>query len=138
MLDDEIEIDEVTEAGEADDPFAGLKTEERERASGMRSGFANAVAACGLSTEETMAYLGQGRSTIEKKRSGKLPMTAADGRAFSALWHRIRTGRVQDLPTGAFGMAVTMLMLSGRHVPQQTKRGRPRYVPTDAPPTDPS
>lgn len=135
MFDDEIEIDEVTEA---DDTFVGLKTEERERASGMRSGFANAVAACGLSTGETMAYLGQSRSTIEKKRAGVLPMTATDGKALSSLWFRIRTGRVQDLPTGAFGMAVTMLMLSGKHVPQQTKRGRPRCVPTDAPAAEPS
>ncbi|GGE00292.1 hypothetical protein GCM10011390_18900 [Aureimonas endophytica] len=133
---DENEIDEVTEA--TDDPFAGLEAEERERASRMRSGFANAVSACGLSTEETMSYLGQSRSTVEKKRAGKLPMTAADGKALSGLWHRIRSGKVQDLPPGPFGMAVTMLVLSGRHVPQQTKRGRPRYVPTDATADEPS
>ncbi|WP_156420037.1 hypothetical protein [Aureimonas sp. N4] len=132
----ENEIDEVTEI---EDPLAGLRTEEeRDRARRMRPGFANALAACGLSTEEAMSFLGQSRSAIEKKRAGVLAMTPDDAKALSALWHRIRTGRVADLPPGPFGMAVTMLVLSGKHVPKRVPRGRQRYVPTDAPAAEPS
>ncbi|WP_152048502.1 hypothetical protein [Aureimonas psammosilenae] len=135
-MDDEIEVDEVTEL---EDPLAGLRTDEqRDRARRMRPGFSHAIAACGLSTEEAMAYLGQSRSAIEKKRAGVLAMTPDDAKALSALWHRIRTGRVEGLDPGPFGMAVTMLVLSGKHIPKRVPRGRPRYVPLEAPADAPS
>lgn len=107
-----------------DDDFDRVETEEQKPTRRLRPGFAHALAACGLSTEEAMSYLDLSRSAVEKKSAGSRSMSAEDGRRLSALWHRIRTGDAAGLPDGPFGMAVTMLVLSGKHVPQQVKLGR--------------
>ncbi len=89
---------------------------------GARTKFAHAIAACGLTHAEAAEYLGQAVSTIEKKSVGARSMTAADGAALSALWHKIRQGHLRGLPRNSIAMAAALEILRGAKAVQPKTR----------------
>lgn len=117
-----------------EDDFDRLETEEQPAptmSKRRQSGFAYCLDACGLSTDEAMKHFGLSRSAIWKKRTGERPMTRQEAERFASLWHDIRTFRIKDLPEGAQDAAYAMLILSGKKMPSDPRRGRQRVVPLD-------
>ena len=114
------------------DDFDRDEVPKEMRPKRQRACFRLCLDACGLPAEDAALLFGQSLSTIEKKSRGVMPMTESDAKIFSKTWHRIRTGRFDELPDSARYMAAAMLILSGKRIPPKARRGRPAFVPREA------